>query len=404
MPRLTVLATHLPAWGTDRRRTPGSDEDALTLAVAAGRAALEPGTAPVTTVLLVTRDVPALLGGVEPVLLAALGLDEGARCAVVLGGAPAALDAVAEAAPGTLVIAVDVEPAAAAAAAVLGADSRAGADVAPLRRAERSLPTRVRDAQGGVHDYDDPRLVRVRGTGAGIARLQLQDKPLAVAGVSAKDAAAMVQGTAAALPSDGAAAALFALADVVARSGTGAVVAVEQGTATAVDLGAGAVRLVVHAPAALPVPTTRLAAGGDIKISIPAYERAFDSKLGLQAGACSACGTLALPPRYRCLECGCEDPHGLVPLPRRAAVYTAVTVHVPVPGLRSPYDLVIVELGDTGVRLLTTVTDRPAGEIGIGDSGTLVLRRLAVRAGIPDYGYAFQPDQVQADATHEGAA
>jgi hypothetical protein len=30
--------------------------------------------------------------------------------------------------------------------------------------------------------------------------------------------------------------------------------------------------------------------------------------------------------------------------------------------------------------------------------GQLVLRRVAVRAGVPDYGYAFRPDAFQTDA------
>jgi uncharacterized OB-fold protein len=75
-----------------------------------------------------------------------------------------------------------------------------------------------------------------------------------------------------------------------------------------------------------------------------------------------------------------------------------VSVHVPVPGLRTPYDLAIVELGDTGVRLLTPVTGGEPGTTMIGDAGTLVLRRLAVRHGVPDYGYSFEP------TTSEGVA
>jgi uncharacterized OB-fold protein len=81
----------------------------------------------------------------------------------------------------------------------------------------------------------------------------------------------------------------------------------------------------------------------------------------------------------------------LTPLPRDGVVYTAISVHVPVPGLRSPYDLAIVELGDTGVRLLTPVTGADPGTTQIGDRGALVLRRLTMRNGIADYGYAFEP-------------
>jgi uncharacterized OB-fold protein len=67
------------------------------------------------------------------------------------------------------------------------------------------------------------------------------------------------------------------------------------------------------------------------------------------------------------------------------------TVHVPVPGLVSPYSLVLAELGDTGVRVLAQLTGAPPGSVAIGDRGTLVLRRVAVRSGVPDYGYGFLP-------------
>ena len=53
---------------------------------------------------------------------------------------------------------------------------------------------------------------------------------------------------------------------------------------------------------------------------------------------------------------------------------------------------VIAELGDTGVRLLARITGADPGSVAIGDRGTMVLRRVADRSGVPDYGYAFLPD------------
>jgi uncharacterized OB-fold protein len=72
-------------------------------------------------------------------------------------------------------------------------------------------------------------------------------------------------------------------------------------------------------------------------------------------------------------------------------VYTAATIHVPVPGLAVPYTVVLAELGDTGVRVLVQLTGVPPGGVAIGDRGTMVFRRVAVRSGVPDYGYAFLP-------------
>ncbi|MBD0322603.1 MAG: hypothetical protein ICV72_04345, partial [Aldersonia sp.] len=63
------------------------------------------------------------------------------------------------------------------------------------------------------------------------------------------------------------------------------------------------------------------------------------------------------------------------------------------------YSLAIVELDDIGVRALVKVTGAEPGTVEIGDRGRLVLRRVAVRSGVPDYGYAFEPDTGLADAT-----
>jgi uncharacterized OB-fold protein len=88
--------------------------------------------------------------------------------------------------------------------------------------------------------------------------------------------------------------------------------------------------------------------------------------------------------------------YALVPLPRTGTVYTEVTVHVPVPGLRTPYSLVIVELDGVGVRALVKVTGVEPGTVEIGDRGRMALRRVALRSGVPDYGYAFAPDEAAA--------
>ncbi|WP_207516016.1 Zn-ribbon domain-containing OB-fold protein, partial [Mycolicibacter sinensis] len=101
---------------------------------------------------------------------------------------------------------------------------------------------------------------------------------------------------------------------------------------------------------------------------------------------------LDFPPRYRVgADSTLSTDYELVELPRTGTVYTEVSVHLPVPGLRTPYSLVIVELDDVAVRALVKVTGAPAGSAWIGDRGRLVLRRIAVRSGVPDYGYAFEP-------------
>ncbi|HVV74409.1 MAG TPA: OB-fold domain-containing protein [Mycobacteriales bacterium] len=390
--RLQSVATYVPRWGDERRRIAGPDEDAITMAVAAGRAAIGASGIPVDRVVLVTRDLPTLEGSAEAVLIAGLDLGSDLLTTIVVGGGPAALDLTASAEPGTLVVAVDVSGAAGAAAVLVGGAE--GATLEARGRTERSLPVLVRDSQGGVFDYADPRLLRVRGLGAAMAALGLDAMPIAVAGVSAKDAASYVEGKPAPLPTTGASSALFALAAAIDADSSGTIVATEQGTATAARLTAGPTARANHSPEPRTLPRRRSVADAEIKISLPAYERAFDGKVRLAAGRCSECGNLDLPQRYRCSECGAEASSALASLPRDATVYTAVSVHVPVPGLLTPYDLAIVDLGDSGVRLLAPVTDAEPGSTSIGDNGSVVLRRIAVRAGVPDYGYAFVPEEV----------
>jgi uncharacterized OB-fold protein len=225
-------------------------------------------------------------------------------------------------------------------------------------------------------------------TDAGVAR-----KAVAAVGLPVKDAAALCEGDAPRVSTNGASSPVFALAALADARTSGLLLAFEQATMTAVDVTAGAVTVTRVEPTAQDLPKQRVTPGPEIRISLPAYERAFDAKVRLEAGRCPHCGTLALPPRHRCLGCGAEGDAGLAELPRDATVYTSTTIHTPVPGLATPYTIVIVDLGDTGVRLLAQVTGAPPGNVGIGDRGEMVLRRVAERSGIPDYGYAFWPSR-----------
>jgi len=386
------IGTYLPPWGTTAARCAGHDEDVVTMAVAAGRRAM--GSSPAGTirsVVLVSRDVPLLEGGNAAPLLAGLGVDAATEVREELGGAPAALAAAAAAPAGTLVIGADLGPAGAAALLLGGAR---GAELTLAGRVSRSLPVVTRDAHGEVTDYADPRLARERGVGVSLERAGLAGKVAAVAGLGHKLAAPLSAGDPPALPTVGASAAIFALAAVAERGG-GRILAVEQATVAIADLAGGpavpAVPVARNEPVPLPPPSGTATPGPGIAISLAAYERAFDAKLRLAAARCAVCGCLSLPPRYRCLGCGSEQPTELVDLPRDATVYSTTTVHVPVPSLVTPYSLALVDLGGSGVRLLAHVTGAPPGSVAIGDAGDMVLRRVAVRSGVPDYGYAFLP-------------
>jgi uncharacterized protein len=419
------VATYLPAWGTVRARIVGPDEDAVTMAVAAGRAALEgaaaaPGEAPGATpseVVVVTRDFPLLEGGNAAAVLAGLGLPATVRVTEQLGGAAAALDALIARNGSTLVICVDLAPAGAAAVVVdpvdelsdgeggpaPGAVPSRGTRLSDRSRLNRSMPVRTRTDRGDVHDYDDPRLLRDQGMGPTMAEVLAgrTAAPVAVAGVGARDARTLAGGAAPELPTLGASAPLFALAALVESATSGTLVALDQASASTVEVSTRPENATGRPTTVLrderpprSLPTRVESSPADIKIALAAYDRAFPAKLGLAAGCCPTCGTLSYPVRYRCLGCGSEHPTHLTPLralPRQATVYSTVTVHVPVPGLATPYSLALVDLGDSGVRTLVHVTDADPGAAQIGDRGTMVLRRVAVRAGVPDYGFAFQP-------------
>src|ERR1700722_3024350 len=173
MTHIASIGTYLPPLPPRGRRAKGPDEDALTMAVAAGRAA-DPG-ASAQRVVMVSRNFPLLEGGNGAVLLAGLSLGADVPVAEVLGGAPAVLDQAASAEPGTLVIAADDSDAAVGAGALLTGDS--GATLTPVARQTRSLPLLARSDDGTRHAYVDPRLQREVGVRATLTRLGLTGTP-----------------------------------------------------------------------------------------------------------------------------------------------------------------------------------------------------------------------------------
>ncbi len=187
MSTLQSIGGYLPPWGTAGKRTCGLDEDAVTLAVAAGRQALAGGGERVTRVVMVTRRPPLLEGDNGAALLAGLGLPATTEVVEQLGGGPATIEALASAAPGTLVIGVDTDDRAGAAAALNGTG---GIELTSGRSINRSLPVRTRDLEGVLHEYDDPRLLRERGAMTSLGFLGLDEKAAAVVGLSAREAAA----------------------------------------------------------------------------------------------------------------------------------------------------------------------------------------------------------------------
>ena len=404
MAQVVSIGTYLPPWVVRDRRVKGPDEDALTMAVAAGRAADPDSIA--QRVVLVSRDFPLLEGGNGAVLLAALSLSADTPVAEVLGGAAAVLDQVGDAGDATLVIAADDNDLASGAGAVLTGDG--GAAVTPLARQTRSLPLTARGADGARHTYVDPRLQREVGVRSTLQRLGLTGGAAvaAVAGVPlAQLGGDFDTSHAIGDPAISAAAIVRLLAEAIEAGAAGLLVAVEQSSVSVADLVLGDTnpRIARDEFPARELPKTRIADGVGIPISMPAYARAFEPKIRWEAAVFEEGPGIdsapQFPPRLRVDNAGrLATEYRLEPLPRTGTVYTHTTVRIPVPDLPSPYSLAVVQLDDSPVRVLLKVTGVSAGEATIGQPGSVVLRRIAIRAGIPDYGYAFWPGR-----TLEGA-
>ena len=407
MTHIVSIGTYLPPWTKGKSRVKGPDEDALTMAVAAGRAADPDATA--VRVVLVSRDFPLLEGGNSAVLLAALSLSADTPVTEVLGGAPAALDQLVSAPQGTLVIAADDNDLAVGAAAVLTGDS--GATVTAAARQTRSLPLTARGEDGTRHTYVDPRLEREVGVRSTLARLGLTGTPV-VAAVAGVPLAQLGDGfdTAAAVgdATVSAAAIIRLLADAIEAGAHGLLLAVEQASISAAELALDGAMPHVTRDEFPPreLPQTRVVDGVGIPISMPAYARAFEPKIRWEAAVFDESPGIdsapQFPPRLRVNNAGrLATEYRLEPLPRTGTVYTHTTVRIPVPDLPSPYSLAVVQLDDSPVRVLLKVTGVPAGEAAIGQPGAVVLRKIATRAGIPDYGYAFWPGRtLGSDSSH----
>jgi len=381
---LQGISIYRPGWiDSAGQRVLGHDEDETTAAIAALR-----GLPAVPRRIVIVAQAPQFIEGDTAAILAAGAGDTSIPVERRLGGPDAVLDALLSAQDGTAVVAVHADAPAAAAAALIGAT---GARMTDAGAVAHSLPMRMRaigDTEATV--YDDPRLLRERGWRPAMEALG-GDLPAIVVGVPKSYARSVrAQGEEA----QGPAAALLGLAAAIATGTPHRVIAFNGASARCADVaetdGCSVVQL-----ARTPVARDRTVADHsvDIPISLAAYERAFDAKLSLAASVCR-CGALEFPPRAWCAQCGQATGDARRLLPRRGAVYTAVTVRVPVPGMRSPYSIAIVDLDGVDLRVMAPVADVPAGTAAIGDRGSLVLRRIAMRRGVPDYGYAFAPDEV----------
>jgi uncharacterized OB-fold protein len=380
--RLLAVATYRPCYESASQRVAGPDEDLVTMAVSAAQPLLDHGRP--SRVVLVSRQLERAPASAPAVIATALDLPETVPFERRLGGAATALEAVSLSPERTLVLTVDLGAVDSAAAALI----EAGEGLRAAGRVRHGMP--VSDL-GGLHG--DLRLMRERAWRPAAERLAAGAGAVVVAGIPARVAQGLVSrdGVVPAPTVEGAPAPLHALADLRAADRPARLIALEGGDGAAADvseLGYQVTR--IERSPAVPYPKPPAVATA-IPISLSAYERAFEAKVGLRAARCE-CGELSLPPRRLCLNCGRQDATSLVRLPDLGEVYSTVTIHAPLPGKSVPYSVAVVSLEGVPLRLLAPVTDAIPGSVRIGDRGRLVLRLLAEREGVDDYGYAFQPE------------
>src|SRR5206468_9674902 len=174
------------------------------------------------------------------------------------------------------------------------------------------------------------------------------------------------------------------IAHAIDHGTTGLILAIEQSTISAARLLLGAARPRITRDEADPrdLPVARIAEGTGIPISLAAYARAFEPKLRWEAAVFEERAGIdsapQFPPPTRVDAAGrLATEYRLQPLPRTGTIYTHTTIRMPVPDLPSPYSLAIVQLDDSPVRVLLKVTGVPAGEVAIGQSGSVILRKIA---------------------------
>lgn len=124
----------------------------------------------------------------------------------------------------------------------------------------------------------------------------------------------------------------------------------------------------------------------------------------LEGARCGSCGTISTPPSVHPACTGCGGT-GLetVKLSRRGEVVTFVVNQTMPPPFAAPLPLVVIDLED-GARVMVQGTPEDAGDLAVGDTVTLSLRRYALERGIPVYGYKAHRDPTSGhEATRAGA-
>lgn len=100
---------------------------------------------------------------------------------------------------------------------------------------------------------------------------------------------------------------------------------------------------------------------------------------------CRKCGTYLHPPRPMCYKCKSFDLH-YVPSSGRGKIYSWVTYVRPAhPGFITPYEVVLVEMEEPGVRLVSNMVDCDPQDLYIGMPVEVVFDQVAPDLTLPKF-------------------
>lgn len=396
MPEIFISHASLyePAWVDESGGlVRGHDEDTVTLGVAAALPIVRSGVE-IKSIYLVSSKPVYLDGSSEAVLNGALGLT---NCPVfeLVGSEAVLLTVIGRAEVGDLIIAVENGKNAFSGAVFI--DDSNGVAVQLLVNKVGSLPVVVhKSGESRTRDYGDSRLQRDVGTiplinhlkdsvssmGSSLTFLTGIDQSLVKKfGVDSEISNKRC--------SVGVPAPIQAVMDCILLGIRCNIGAISKANGSVISVSqVSKVKTYTSSTKRKTIRVDKIIDEKSLPISLAAYSRSFSSKVGRFAKKCS-CGDLSFPPKLLCGNCGDSAGGSIVSLGYDAEIYTMTKICVDVPGKESPYVVAVVDTG-SGVKELVSVTELSGQPISIGSRGTLVLRVIAEREGIPDYGYSFR--------------
>ncbi|MBX0325313.1 3-hydroxy-3-methylglutaryl CoA synthase [Halomicroarcula sp. F13] len=143
-------------------------------------------------------------------------------------------------------------------------------------------------------------------------------------------------------------------------------------------------------------------AGGGAHVSLPSWQRTIQQRYRLEAGQCPNCEAVAFPPEGACPDCHKRVEFDKIELPRSGEI-VAVTVigqggappeFVELQRRDGPFAVAIVEVtaGDGTARFPVQLTDCEPDEVSVGDRVVGRVRRIYSVEGVTRYGLKFVPE------------